>query len=215
LGDHSDRLVALSRQGRVAILGNALDYIPEDARRRYEAEIYDPCNDFAQLGLEAENLDLRRYFNDAATLKTNLRKFSLVWALGGNSFLLLRAMHQSGFSNVIREMLDADEIAYGGFSAGSVVATPTLRGIESMDDPAQIADGYPPEAMWDGLSLVDFSIVPHYRSDHPEAEHAESAVNYMRAHNMPFRTLADGDVFIVDGGNSALLRRKNGGSDVS
>jgi dipeptidase E len=101
-------------------------------------------------------------------------------------------------------MLDTDQIVYGGFSAGAVVATPTLRGIDLMDKPLQLADGYRPAVIWEGLHLVNFSIVPHYQSDHPEAPLADKVVEYLAANCLPFRTLQDGQV-IVQHGNQLTL----------
>lgn len=196
LGNYPERLVEFSRQGFVAIVGNALDYIPDDARRQYEADVYDPRSEFAALGLHTQDLDLRHYFGNKQGLKNALRGCGLIWVLGGNAFLLMRAFRQSGFAEIVFDMLAADEIAYGGFSAGAVVATPTLHGIDLMDEPTQLAQGYSPEVVWDGMGLVDFSIVPHYRSDHPEAEAAEKTVAYMKAKQMPYRALSDGEVFI-------------------
>jgi dipeptidase E len=126
------------------------------------------------------------------------------WVTGGNTFLLRRAMTQSGFDQIIREMLDTDEIVYRGFSAGAVVVTPTLRGIDLMDNPLQLAEDYSPTVIWEGLHLVDFSIVPHYKSDHPEAPLADKATEYLAANCIPFRTLRDGQV-IVQHGDQLML----------
>jgi dipeptidase E len=71
----------------------------------------------------AEELDLREYFDDA------------VWINGGNAFPLRRAMRQSGFDLVIRELLQADKIVYAGFSATACCAAAALRGAEMVDDP--------------------------------------------------------------------------------
>jgi dipeptidase E len=205
LGDHAEKLSALMRGGQcIAAIGNALDFIPADTRRNYEATIYSPIEEFAELGFEAENLDLRDYFGRPERLAGHLRSFDLVWVLGGNAFLLRRAMRQSGFDGVIRDMLAADAIAYGGFSAGAVTVTPTLRGIELMDEPEMLAEGYDADIIWEGLGLVDFSIVPHYRSDHDEAEAAEKAVAWFAENGLPFKTMRDGDVFVVDGDTVAL-----------
>ena len=46
-----------------------------------------------------------------------------------NAFVLRRAMQLSGFDDIIVDLLDADAIVYGGFSAGAVVAAPSLEGI--------------------------------------------------------------------------------------
>ena len=113
-----------------------------------------------------------------------------------NAFVLRRAMKQSGFDDVITGMLERDEIVYGGFSAGAVVATPTLRGIELMDDPAAVPAGYDPEVVWDGLGLIDYSIVPHFRSPHVESAAAERAVRHMMGRGMRYRALRDGEVIV-------------------
>lgn len=196
IGNYPEKLVELSREGTVAIVSNALDFIPDEARRKYELEVYDPRTEFSALGLQTQDLDLRHYFGNPRGLKNALHGCGLVWVLGGNAFLLMRALQQSGFPEVIRDMLTADEIAYGGFSAGAVVATPTLRGIDLMDEPTQLADGYSEDVVWEGMGLVDFSIVPHYRSDHPEASAAEKAVAFMKANRLPYKALSDGEVFI-------------------
>src|SRR5690606_29223683 len=89
-----------------------------------------------------------------------------------------------------------DQIVYGGFSAGAVVAAPTLRGIDLMDDPAEVPAGYESQATWDGLGLIDYSIVPHFRSPHPESAAAERAARHMSSHGMRYRALRDGDVIV-------------------
>jgi dipeptidase E len=150
----------------------------------------------ASLGLVTEEVDLRRYFGAGEALRAKLGEFDLVWVMGGNAFVLRRAMKQSGFDDVIIGMLERDEIVYGGFSAGAVVAAPTLRGIELIDDPGEVPPGYDPEVVWDGLGLIDYSIVPHFRSPHPESAAAERAVRHMTGRGMRYRALRDGEVIV-------------------
>jgi len=206
LGASAFRLRKLLNGGRrAAVIQNALDFIPAEARRAYEANIYDPKEELADWGIEAEEVDLRDYFGQPHALKKALAGFDLVWGVGGNAFLLRRAMRQSGFDRIIGELLHEDAIAYGGFSAGAVVATPSLKGIDIMDDPQQLAPDYDEAILWDGLGLVDFSIVPHYRSDHDEAEAAEKTVHFLEEAGTPFQPLRDGEVIIVEGRNVTLL----------
>jgi dipeptidase E len=201
LGDRPADLLALMRGGRRAIvISNALDAIPRGVRVMYEATVYDQRAAFAAIGVDADHLDLRAYFGHQAGLRERLAANDLVWVTGGNSFLLMRAMVQSGFIPLIREMLARDRIVYGGYSAGAVVATPSLRGIDLMDAPHEIAESYEPAAIWDGMGLVDFSIVPHYRSNHPESPLAEKVTDYLTASKTKFITLRDGEVFIRDDG---------------
>ena len=111
---------------------------PPRARDLYRTEVYDPAAELASLGISAEPLDLRHYFGRPEALRTHLSQFDLVWVTGGNAFVLRRAMQLSGFDDIIVDLLDADAIVYGGFSAGAVVAAPSLEGIQLIDDPAEL-----------------------------------------------------------------------------
>ena len=197
IGDRAGSLLALLGSGkRTAIISNALDNISHTAREIYRDEVYDSHLEMRSLGLDTEELDLRRYFGRPDALRAKLAEFDLVWVTGGNAFILRRAMKQSGFDDVIVDMLDNDEIVYGGFSAGAVVAAPTLRGIELMDDPTEVPTGYDAEVSWDGLGLIDYSIVPHFRSPHTESTAAERAVRHLCSRGMRYRALRDGEVIV-------------------
>ena len=199
LGERAGALLAIVSGKRVAVIANGYDACTRLARNVYRAEVYDPMAEFQSLGLVAEELDLRAYFGDPESLRRRLSAFDLVWVMGGNSFVLRRAMKQSGFDNVIRDMLETDTIAYGGYAAGAVVAGPTLRGLELMDDPFELPEGYDEPLVWSGLGLTPFAIIPHYRSRHPEAASAEKVVSYMRARRTRYRALSDGEVIVTIG----------------
>ena len=62
------------------------------------------------------------YFGDGAGLSRRLGQFDLVWVMGGNAFVLRRAMKQSRFDSIIEDMLARDAIIYGGDGAGAAVA---------------------------------------------------------------------------------------------
>lgn len=199
LGERAGALLAMVNGPRVAVIANGYDGASVMAREIYRAEVYDPIAEFKSIGLEPHEVDLRAHFGDAASLRQRLAGFDLAWVMGGNSFVLRRAMKQSGFDNVIRDMLDADGIAYGGYAAGAAVAGPSLRGHELMDDPFEVPEGYDEPLIWSGLGLTPFAIVPHYRSRHPEAASAEKVVSYMRARRTRFRAISDGEVIVQVG----------------
>src|SRR5690606_7325684 len=102
------------------------------------------------------DLDLREYFDAPAALAERLSGLDLVWAVGGNSFVLARAMVQSGFYPALQERLADDDFRYGGYSAGSVVMAPDLDGIHVVDDPTVVPDGYPADVEPAGAGLVPF-----------------------------------------------------------
>src|SRR5580765_6774454 len=97
-GDRIDLLLDMAGQGaRAGIVMNAVDFIPKEQREAYARNVYDPAAILRAHGLQTSELDLRAYFGDAEGLARALVGLDLVWVGGGNSFLLRRAMRQSGF----------------------------------------------------------------------------------------------------------------------
>ena len=129
MGRHAERLRAPSGNGRAAIISNALDVFGATRMRNWDRE----ASDLAQLGYASEELDLRQYFGDADGLARRLGSVDLIWAVGGNAFVLARAMTASGLGSVLRPAMKRGLI-YAGYSAGACVAGPDLRGVDLMDD---------------------------------------------------------------------------------
>jgi dipeptidase E len=197
MGNRFAELIATIGAGaKVAVVSNAVDFIPIESRLVYARTVFDPVAHFRGAGLDAADVDLRQFFGRPEELEAALADIRLVWAIGGNAFLLMRAMRQSGLSSLLKKSLMAGRMVYGGWSAGAAVAGRTLRGIDLMDDPTVVVDGYMTEPTWDGLGLVDYAIVPHFESEHPEAEAAQRAHAYMTANGIAHRTLRDGEVIV-------------------
>ncbi|MGC1176436.1 MAG: Type 1 glutamine amidotransferase-like domain-containing protein, partial [Candidatus Saccharimonadales bacterium] len=190
LGNNPEKLKELvgREDARAAIILNAADNSDNERRASY---VKLQVEELASLGINAEELDLRNYFDNNQEIAATLLNYDLVWVVGGNSFLLLRAMKQSGFDKVIVPLVENDTIVYAGFSAGAVVATPTLRGIELVDDKDTVPEGYSNEVVWTGLNLVGKSIAPHYKSNHPESEAVDEVVKYFLENGIDYWTLSD------------------------
>jgi len=205
LGAEPDALLDLLDGGRrVAVVANADDYKGPSERAasaRREQE------DLRRLGLESEELDLRRYFGRPAALARELAGIDLLWVRGGNAFVLRRALRQSGADTVLVELLDADALVYAGYSAGPAVLAPTLRGLHLVDDPGLVPDGYDPPVIWDGLAVLPYSILPHYRSQHPESAAVENSVAYLIERHLPFVALRDGEALVRDGAGDRVVGR--------
>ncbi len=195
LGNEVEKLAEMaSNNKKMAYIPNALDAWNEiGKRKRYERK------DMAQLGkigFKVERLDLRDYFDKKKALKKKLGGFGAVWVSGGNTFVLRQAMNLSGFDEILKSLKRTDML-YGGYSAGICVLSPSLRGIELVDNPKAMP--YKKSRLiWNGLGIIDYSIVPHYKSDHPESKAMEKVVAYFKRNKVRFKALKDGEVIIID-----------------
>lgn len=135
----------------VALISNAKDYYTKRAR---DFMVGDLVSYMEKLGLKVTTIDLRGY-NNPKSLKKALETYDLVWAMGGNTYMLRYEIRRSGFEKIIRELLDAG-VVFGGDSAGALVAGQSITGVESADEP-EFAEEY----VADGLNLVPFVILPH------------------------------------------------------
>lgn len=150
------------------------------------------------IGLEPTEIDLRNYFDKSNELEQELLNYDLVWVRGGNVFVLRRAFKQSGADTVIKELIESDSIAYGGYSAGVDILQPHLHGIELVDPPDVVPEGYDSEIIWDCLGILNYCVAPHYKSDHPESADIDKTVAYYIENHIPFIALRDGEAIVID-----------------
>jgi dipeptidase E len=200
VGHDAAALRALVGDGhRAGVVMNACDVFgdPRKVWPREEA-------DLAELGFEATEVDLREHFGDPAGLRDQLSELDLLWVVGGNTFVLARAMDASGFV-ASEDLVRSGRLTYAGYSAGVCVTTPGFEGIHLMDEPDAVAAGYPRDARAVTLGWVPWHIVPHWRSDHPESPAASLAVEHLLDAGLPFRTLRDGHAIVVDGDVACLV----------
>lgn len=196
-GDNPQVLADLIGENKkIAIIPNALDVYADISRRAIG--IQDEKDGLLQMGLDPEELDLRDYFGKQEELRKKINNYGAGWVLGGNTFILRRAMAQSGFDKILKEKRNDNSFVYAGYSAGVCVITPTLHGLEIVDDPNVVPEGYSPKTIWDGLGFVDYSIAPHYKSNHPESTMVDATVKYFIENKMPHKTLRDGEVIIEE-----------------
>ena len=197
LATHGPGLGALASANRhVGVIQNALDFATDLERKRNGLER--EFSDMISLGLIPEEINLRNYFGAPAELGKRIDHLGLLWVTGGNTFLLRRAMRQCGLDRWLLGKARDASFVYAGYSAGACVMTPTLKGIDLVDDPSVVAASYEPEVIWEGLGLVDYSIAPHFASDHPESLAMNKTIEYFVRHKMLFVALRDGEAIVCD-----------------
>jgi dipeptidase E len=186
IGNNEKKLLQMTEGGnkRVAFINNALDFATDLVRRNKSDEV--DITDLKSLGFIVDILDLKQYFNKSNKLEETLEQYDLIWVL-------------SGFDEIIKKFHRYNKnIVYGGYSAGVCILGPTLKGIHLVDDPSQKPYGEQYHTIWEGLDILDYVIAPHYKSDHPESKDIDKVVEYLIESRVPYKTLRDGEVIIIE-----------------
>jgi dipeptidase E len=206
LGNQPQRLVRLvGARRRAVVIVNSCDLFEDEPRR---ARVLQEIEALRSLDISAEELDLRRYFASreaGAELRQQLAECGLIWVRGGNPFVLRRALKASGLDLILRDLLERDAIVYGGYSAGPAMLTPSLHGVELIDDPIAVPPGYDPATVWECLGVLPYALAVHYQSPHPESAATDLSVRYFIEHHMLFKALRDGEAIVVDGADEQIV----------
>lgn len=199
LGNETETLKSwlASTQKRVGYVPNAFDFTSVSSEKRAEHMEFD-MSELKALALRVEVLDLCDYFGKKDGLREKMAELDMLWVSGGNTFVLRQAMRLSGFDELIDELKMRDDFVYGAYSAGCCVLSPTLKGLQIVDDPYDFPYSEIHEPIWDGLGLIDYAFLPHFDSDHPESEDISKEVTYCKGNGIPFKTVRDGEVVAVE-----------------
>jgi len=95
-----------------------------------------------------------------------VREADVIAVAGGNTFALLTRLYRAGLIDEIRERVTSGAAAYVGWSAGTNVATPSIRTTNDMP----IVE--PPS--FTALGLVPFQMNPHFIPGKPIGHNGES-----------------------------------------
>jgi len=205
-GNHVDRLKKMvGNNHKVLVVSNARDYKSKEER---DAVIEYKKKLFMENGFEFVELDLRDYFGKEKELRkfVDEQKAGLVALMGGNTFMLRRALSQSGFDKILKDDLSKDKYMLTGDSAGAIVATPSLRGYERMDKENVLAPKYQKEVIWDGLGLTDVRVIPHADSPKYDKQVIEIREKLFDKNGWDYVVLNDSDVYVIDGEKKEVLR---------
>ncbi len=106
-----------------------------------------------------------RSVHEASHPEKELAKARAIVVGGGNTFALLKKMHEQGLIDIIRERVTAG-VPYIGWSAGSNVACPTICTTNDMPivEPQSFR----------ATGLVKYQINPHYLDQHPSGHAGET-----------------------------------------
>ncbi|HTY82468.1 MAG TPA: Type 1 glutamine amidotransferase-like domain-containing protein [Dehalococcoidales bacterium] len=198
LGNNPKELARMMAPGKeIGYIPNACDYSNVDPDRTKEGTNNDIAG-LSNLGLSVQLLDLREYFGKKKKLKNKIAGLSAVFLRGGNTFILRQAMRASGFDEIFKELLKRKDFVYAGYSAGIAVLAHDLNAVQLVDNPMDKPYKEIRETIWEGLGYLDYLILPHYKSNHPESPAIDKMVEHCLTNSITFRTLKDGEVIIIE-----------------
>ena len=185
--------------------GTRLLYVPTAAYgENWEPDPETEILPFARAGFEVEIFDL--VDKNRVQTANALDRSHVVFVGGGNTFFLLRHMHESGFFDLIGPRVDAG-LVYAGSSAGSVVATPDIGYAALVDDPSK--GGRHGDT---GLGFVDRPVLPHM--DHAAfAPYVRKIADRFEEAGMPYYGLCDNEAVLIDEDGPRLIRSAPAAAD--
>lgn len=197
-GNNTQKLQTMLPKGsRFGHINNAKDFTGHDPVRKANHQ-NEEISILQSLGFEAEALDLTAYFGRQTALREKLLQLEALWVSGGNTFILRQAMSLSGFDELFEELKHNKDFLYAGYSAGMCVLCDSLKYIEMVDNPNDFPYPESTTAIWDGLGVFNFGLLPHYNSNHYESEAIGKEVQRCIDNKWLFKALKDGEVIIIE-----------------
>ncbi|EEE1293631.1 dipeptidase PepE [Salmonella enterica] len=143
-------------------------------------------------------------FSDPVTAVKNAKAIAVG---GGNTFALLNRLYESNIVELISQRVNDGELLYVGWSAGSNVATPTIRTTNDMPVVQ------PPS--FNALNIAPFQMNPHFISGKPVSHNGESReerLNEFLSINAGEELLAlyEGSALYIENQQGRILGEKEG-----
>lgn len=146
-------------------------------------------DDFSAIGINPIWYTLK--FKTKQQISLELSDADVIWIGGGNTFYLLDSMRRTGAMGVIDDLVRNKGVIFGGTSAGTIVATPTIEiagwGDDSDTNEVKISD-------FQAFNFVNFFTQVHYSP----VMHKDMLISQKA--NSPIYAIPDGAaVQVIDG----------------
>lgn len=151
---------------------------------------------FINLGFQVVDIDIKQFSKEQ--LKQKLSAMDIIFVAGGTTTYLLEKVRQSGFDEIIKELVNKG-IIYIGSSAGSVLAGPSIE-VDRIYDHRNLGkelDSY------EGLGLVDFIVLPH--ADNKKYESVIQQIVKKFGKKYKLQKLDDNQAVLVKDGQVQLI----------
>lgn len=153
-----------------------------------------------ELGYDFEEIDIDG--KNEKELRGVLANKDVIYVEGGNTFYLLKSVRESGFNEVIKDLIESG-VVYIGSSAGAYIVCPTIEMATWKHQ-----DKYDNYGVTDftALNLVPFMITAHY-----SPENRGLLKEKVQISKYPVRVLTDEQAILIQDGKIKLI---GGGEEV-
>jgi dipeptidase E len=191
---HLTRMVSKAPEDiTFALIENAADVVPnaKDWLGGFRAMLRNN-------GYQLEPIDLRNWKGKQTALRQKLANKDVIWIGGGHIYYLRWILKDTGADDAIKELVSLGKI-YAGWSAGALIAGPTIQYFETMDNPEGL-----PEVITDGLHLTNVVPVPHY-DNRDFAEDTKIANRQLEQAGYSTVLLGDNQALVIDGNKQSIV----------
>lgn len=143
-------------------------------------------------GYEYEEMDIEG--KSESELREILKDKNAVYVEGGNTFYLLRAIRETGFDKIVKELVE-NGVVYIGSSAGSYVACPTI----------EMATWTKQRERFGVVDLGALNLVPFLIKAHYVPEMKDILKDKIASAKYETKILKDGQAILVEGEHYKLI----------
>ena len=183
----------------IELTGKSVTFIPTAANpEKIKFFVDSDKKALIKLGLNVDEIDISHSSKEIINDKISANDF--IFISGGNTFYLLQEMIKSEAYEIIQKAINTGK-PYIGSSAGSIVASNNIQYIERMDSPKKA----PELIQTKGLSVVDFSPLPHY-TNAPFKKTVEKIIEENRD-KYDLKPISNDQLIVVEGNDFRVISK--------
>lgn len=149
-----------------------------------------------RLGLSVDELEISTAPYEVIVSK--LEKNDYIYVTGGNTFFLLQELRRTGADKILAQEIQKGKL-YIGESAGAIVVAPDI-GYSAKMDRIEKAPGL---KSYEGLNLIDFYVVPHYKN-WEMGKAAEDIINTY-SDSLELKSICDNQAILIEDSKVQIL----------
>ncbi|GAA0790943.1 Type 1 glutamine amidotransferase-like domain-containing protein [Faecalicatena orotica] len=149
-----------------------------------------------RLGLSVDELEISTAPYEVIVSK--LEKNDYIYVTGGNTFFLLQELRRTGADKILAQEIEKGKF-YIGESAGAIVVAPDI-GYSAKMDRIEKAPGL---KSYEGLNLIDFYVVPHYKN----WEMGKAAEDFINTYSdsLELKSICDNQAILIENSKVQIL----------